>query len=103
MLLARQGHRVLVLDRATFPSDTLSTHVVTPVGVAALDRWGLLDRVLATGCPPIPAWSFDFGPMTVTGTPRAVDGHSSSYAPRRHVLDSLLVDAAREAAAEVRE
>jgi hypothetical protein len=40
---------VLLVDRATFPSDTLSTHVVHPVAVAALARWGLLDRLIATG------------------------------------------------------
>jgi 2-polyprenyl-6-methoxyphenol hydroxylase-like FAD-dependent oxidoreductase len=50
MLLARRGYRVLVVDRAKFPSDTLSTHVIHAPGVAALDRWGLLDTVLATGC-----------------------------------------------------
>ena len=35
MLLARKGYRVLVVDRATFPSDTISTHVVHPRAVAA--------------------------------------------------------------------
>jgi flavin-dependent dehydrogenase len=40
MLLARAGYRVLVVDRATFPSDTISTHLVHPPGVAALQRWG---------------------------------------------------------------
>src|SRR5262245_50583565 len=53
MLLARQGHRVLLVDRATFPSDTVSTHVVQPLGIAALARWGLRDRLVATGCPAI--------------------------------------------------
>ena len=52
MLLARKGHRVLLVDRARFPSDTISTHVVQPNGVAALARWGLLQRLTATGCPP---------------------------------------------------
>lgn len=103
MLLARAGHRVLLLDRASFPSDTLSTHVITPVGVAALHRWGLLDRVRATGCPPIPTWSFDFGPIRLRGEPPPVEGHSMSYAPRRYVLDALLVDAARAAGVEVHE
>ena len=51
MLLSRMGYRVLVVDRATFPSDTLSTHVVHPLGAAALSRWGLLDRLVASGCP----------------------------------------------------
>ena len=63
MLLARKGYRVLVVDRATFPSDTVSTHVVQPLGVAALARWGLLDRLVATGCPPIHTYTFDFGPV----------------------------------------
>ena len=53
MLLARQGHRVLLVDRATFPSDTISTHVIHPPGIAALNRWGLLDELPPTGCPPV--------------------------------------------------
>jgi 2-polyprenyl-6-methoxyphenol hydroxylase-like FAD-dependent oxidoreductase len=72
-------------------------------GVAALRRWGLLDQVTATGCPSIDTYSFDFGPFTVEGTPRSVDGASSAYAPRRTVLDKILVDGAAEAGAEVRE
>lgn len=103
MLLARQGYRVLLLDRATFPSDTLSTHVITPAGVSALDRWGLLDAVRESGCPPIESWSFDFGPVALRGTPRPAAGHSASYAPRRVLLDALLVGAARRAGAEVLE
>ena len=53
MLLARKGHKVLLLDRAGFPSDTLSTHYIPQVGVAYLTRWGLLERLVASGCPPI--------------------------------------------------
>ena len=71
MLLARKGYRVLVVDRATFPSDTVSTHVVHPLGVAALARWGLLDRLAATGCPPIHTYAFDFGPFTIVRGRRA--------------------------------
>src|SRR5438477_6788051 len=103
MLLARKGYRVLVVDRASFPSDTVSTHVIHAPGMAALGRWGLRDRVVATGCPPIETYSFDFGPFTITGTPRAQDGISAAYAPRRTVLDKVLVDAAAQAGAEVRE
>ena len=51
MLLARKRYRVLLVDRATFPSDTLSTHVIHPPGVAALERWGLREAVETTGCP----------------------------------------------------
>src|SRR3954447_25264473 len=103
MLLARKGYRVLVVDRATFPSDTVSTHLVQPSGVAALDRWGVLDGVVASDCPPIDIHRFDFGPLAISGTPLAVDGWSTAYAPRRTVLDTLLVDAAAASGAEVRE
>ena len=102
MLLARRGYRVLVVDRATFPSDTVSTHFIHPPGVASLKRWGLLDRLTATGCPPIGRYSFDFGPLTLAGAP-GTDYSPFAYAPRRTVLDKLLVDAAAEAGAEVRE
>jgi 2-polyprenyl-6-methoxyphenol hydroxylase-like FAD-dependent oxidoreductase len=94
---------VLVVDRATFPSDTVSSHMVHGPGIAALRRWGLLDRVTATGCPPIETYSFDFGAFTITGNPRADGGIATAYAPRRTVLDKILVDAAGEAGAEVRE
>jgi 2-polyprenyl-6-methoxyphenol hydroxylase-like FAD-dependent oxidoreductase len=103
MLLARQGHRVLLVDRATFPSDTLSTNVIHAPGVAHLDRWGLLDRLLASGCPPIPHYRFDFGPLVIDGTTQPVDGHDVGYAPRRTILDRILVDGARDAGVEVRE
>jgi flavin-dependent dehydrogenase len=96
MHLARAGHRVLVVDRASFPSDTLSTHLVHAPGVAALRRWGLLDRAV-DGCPPIDTYAFDFGPFTITGRP------GTAYAPRRTVLDTVLVEAAAAAGAEVRE
>ncbi|MGH9026915.1 MAG: NAD(P)/FAD-dependent oxidoreductase [Acidimicrobiia bacterium] len=102
MLLARKGYRVLVVDRAAFPSDTLSTHIVHPPGVAALQRWGVLDRLVATGCPPIDTYVFDFGAVTLVGAP-GDDTAPVAYCPRRTVLDALLVDAAREVGAEVRE
>jgi 2-polyprenyl-6-methoxyphenol hydroxylase-like FAD-dependent oxidoreductase len=103
MLLARNGYRVLVVDRASFPSDTVSTHLVHAPGVAALRRWGLLDAVIASNCPPNETYSFDFGPITISGTPRPHDGISTAYAPRRMVLDTILVEAAASAGAEVRE
>ncbi|MFN2625871.1 MAG: NAD(P)/FAD-dependent oxidoreductase [Mycobacteriales bacterium] len=103
MLLARKGYRVLAVDHATFPSDSFSTHVIHASGVAALKRWGLLDEIAKTGCPPFDLHSFDFGPFALTGTPRPVEGNSTGYAPRRIVLDKILVDAAARAGAEVRE
>jgi 2-polyprenyl-6-methoxyphenol hydroxylase-like FAD-dependent oxidoreductase len=103
MLLARKGYRVLLVDKATFPSDTMSTHLIHPPGIAALERWGLLDRLIETGCPPVERYSFDFGPVSVAGSPQPIDGHSRAYGPRRTILDKLLVDAAAEAGVEVRE
>jgi 2-polyprenyl-6-methoxyphenol hydroxylase-like FAD-dependent oxidoreductase len=102
MLLARKGYDVLLVDRATFPSDTVSTHLIHPPGVAALQRWGLLDQLLATGCPPIHTYVTDLGPLTISGSP-AIDAAPVAYAPRRTVLDELLLDAAAEAGVEVRE
>jgi 2-polyprenyl-6-methoxyphenol hydroxylase-like FAD-dependent oxidoreductase len=102
MLLARKGYRVLLVDRATFPSDTVSTHIVHPLGVAALARWGLLDRLTTTGCPPIHTYAFDFGPFTIAGAPGTAEA-PVAYCPRRTILDKLLVDAAAQFGAEVRE
>ncbi len=103
MLLARRGYRVLLVDKATFPSDTISTHMIHPPGAAALERWGLLESLAATGCPPITSYSFDFGPITIAGSPRPADGTARGYCPRRIVLDDLLVRAAVAAGAEFRE
>jgi flavin-dependent dehydrogenase len=102
MLLARQGFRVLLVDHATFPSDTLSTHVIHAPGVAALRRWGLLDDI-AKQTPAVETYSFDFGPIVLRGTAPTADGETMAYAPRRTLLDKVLVDGAVTAGAEVRE
>ena len=104
MLLARQGFKVLLVDRATFPSDTISTHILWPHGTEILTRWGLLGRLAATGAPPICRhMTFDVGPFALRGAvPDANDG-MGGFCPRRTVLDGLLVNAAAEAGVEVRE
>ena len=58
--------------------------------------------MIATGCPPIHSYDFDFGPFTISGKPGTPDA-ALAYCPRRTILDKLLVDAAAEAGAEVRE
>src|SRR5437899_249712 len=103
MLLARKGYRVLLVDKATFPSDTMSTHFIHAPGMAALKRWGLDGAVAATGCPAVPRYRFDFGFFTITGEPRPVDGVADGYAPRRYLIDTLLVNAAGDAGVDVRE
>ena len=103
MLLARKGVRALVVDRTHFPSDTLSSHQLQPPGVARLRRWGLLDRLDATGTPPVRDVRFDTNGVVIAGRYPEVDGTGALYSPRREVLDTLLVEAAREAGVEVRE
>ena len=102
MLLARAGLRVLVVDRARRGSDTLSTHALMRGGVLQLQRWGVLDRVVATGAPPVRRVTFHYGAESVPVALRPSAGVDALYAPRRTVLDALLVDAAEEAGARFR-
>lgn len=103
MLLARRGYRVLLLDRARFPQDTLSTLFIHMRGVALLERWGVREAVLGTGCPQLTEMSFAApgvrieGPVTPQGTVNAV------CAPRRYALDAVLAEAAVRAGAEFRQ
>ncbi|MFE5596239.1 NAD(P)/FAD-dependent oxidoreductase [Streptomyces sp. NPDC056549] len=101
--LARAGHRVLVLDRTTFPSDTLSTHLIHQPGIAALARWDLLHDLQATGCPPIERVQYEVAGIRLEGCGRGVAGQRAAYAPRRHILDPLLAEAAAKAGAEIRQ
>jgi flavin-dependent dehydrogenase len=103
MLLARAGRRVLLLDRASFPSDTMSTHFLWPRTSGFLKTWDLLEQLEATGCPPIRRMRVTMDGLEYSGAPSAVRGAESMYCPKRTILDALLVDAAREAGAEVRE
>ncbi|WP_345141684.1 FAD-dependent oxidoreductase [Streptomyces mexicanus] len=103
LLLARAGHRVLLLDKAAYGSDTLSTHLIHQPGVAALARWGLLERLRATGCPPIERAVYEVADVHIEGCARGVEGQRAGFAPRRRVLDALLVDAAVAAGVEYRE
>lgn len=101
MLLARSGLKVLAVDGATFPSDTVSTHYIHQAGLSRLQDWGLLDRVIASGCPPIRHLNFSYTDIALSGMADPIDGIDAVYCPRRTVLDSILVDAAREAGAEM--
>jgi flavin-dependent dehydrogenase len=101
MLLARAGHRVLLLDRTTFPSDTLSTHVIHQPGVAALARWDLLGTLRASGCPPLDRARYEVADIHLDGCARGVAGQRAAYSPRRHILDTILAEAATAAGAEL--
>jgi 2-polyprenyl-6-methoxyphenol hydroxylase-like FAD-dependent oxidoreductase len=102
LLLARAGHDVVLVDRTTFPADTLSTHAIARSGVVQLGRWGMLDRVLASGAPPLRDIAFHDADGVVTRRLGARHGVDALVAPRRTVLDALLVEAARAAGADVR-
>lgn len=101
-LLAEQGHNVLMVDRAHFPSDTVSTHCVTFGGVVQLRRWGLLERVLATNVPFVSSFTLTIGPVELAD-PIPIEEGVGTVSPRRTVLDKVLVDAAVETGAELRE
>ena len=104
MLLARKGYNVLLLDKASFPSDIMSTHYIHQPGVALLQRWGLLETLRGTNCPPITKITLHFGETAFN--PPALPPEApqlEAFCPRRTVLDKILVDAAVEAGAELRE
>src|SRR5690242_21563916 len=95
MLLARAGRRVLLLDRARYGSDTLSTHALMRGSVSLLSRWGLLDRIVDSGTPPVRKTRLDYGDSNeVSATIQPSLGVDGLYAPRRTVLDPRLLDAA---------
>jgi len=102
MLLARSGLDVLVVDRASYGADTLSTHALMRGAVLQLHRWGVLDRVVAAGTPAVRRTTFRYAGEKVVVNVKPAGGVDALYAPRRTVLDPILVDAAVEAGAEVR-
>jgi 2-polyprenyl-6-methoxyphenol hydroxylase-like FAD-dependent oxidoreductase len=103
MLLARAGCKVLLLDKAAFPSDSISSHYIHNSGATRLKRWGLLDRVRACGAPAISRVRYDFGGIVLEGTPPPADGVQEALAPRRVVLDQILLEEALAAGASFRE
>jgi flavin-dependent dehydrogenase len=101
MLLARLGHDVMVVDQASFPSDTVSTHSIARSGVVQLRRWGLLDQVLDSGAPAIRQVTFHADGESTSRTIKDKAGVDFLVAPRRYALDTLLATAAEHAGAEV--
>jgi len=101
--LAQRGYDVLAVDRAQCPSNTLSTHYVQQRGASKLAEWGLLDALVDAGAPPIPSNRWVVDGYTIDGTPPTAAHSAAAIGPRRPLLDTVLVDAARDAGAEVRE
>jgi menaquinone-9 beta-reductase len=101
IVLAQHGRKVIALDRAKFPSDTMSTHLMTPTVVATVRRLGALDRVLATGAPPLHSFRMyaeDYEPECHYQTPEGID---YGISVRRPDFDAALVDTARETGVDV--
>jgi len=104
MLLARQGYRVLLVDRARLPSEIAHGHFVHRHGPRRLHNWGLLEPVLASNCPPITTLVTDLGDFVLHASDLADDdGVPLGVGPRRAVFDKILLDAAMAAGVEVRD
>jgi 2-polyprenyl-6-methoxyphenol hydroxylase-like FAD-dependent oxidoreductase len=101
MLLARAGHRVLMIDRGRYGTDTLSTHALMRGAVVQLHRWNVLPAVIAADTTPVRQATFVYGDESVSVPIAPRDGIEALYAPRRYVLDRLLVDAASAAGADI--
>ena len=101
LLLARQGARVLMIDRGRYGADTLSTHALMRGGVLQLARWGVLPRIIAAATPPVTQATFIYGNEALAVKVKPRDGVEALYAPRRTVLDRALVDVAMEAGVHV--
>jgi menaquinone-9 beta-reductase len=102
LLLAKSGAKVLVVDRQAYGSDTMSTHALMRGAVVQLNRLGLVPRVTDAGTPAIRSTTFHYSDEAVRVNIKPDHGVDCLFAPRRTVLDRLLVDAAREAGAEIR-
>jgi flavin-dependent dehydrogenase len=100
-MLALAGARVLVVDRGKHGADTLSTSCLMRGAVMQLQRWGILPALIAAGTPPVRTTHFHYASRSVSVELRPSPGFDALYAPRRTVLDPLLVAAARAAGAEV--
>jgi flavin-dependent dehydrogenase len=103
MLLAQQGYKVLLVDRASFPSHLPHGHFIHRGGPLQLQKWGLLEQLATAGCPPVTRFKQDTGQSVIAGRDLVVNGVAFGYGPRRDVLDKILVDAAVAAGAESRE
>lgn len=104
LMLARAGAKILVIDRTTFPSDTMSGHFIQAAGVSCLRRLGLYEDLVALSYPPQQTITVDFGAAILTGRPAAMpDGTDTAFAPRRFRFDPMVANAAVAAGAELRE
>lgn len=103
MLLARKGHHVLLVDRSRVPSEIPHGHFIHRGGPQRLYRWGVLEGIEASGCPLVTDVLMAAGGSAMVGRGLYLDGVPFGCAPRRAVLDKILVDTAVAAGAELRD
>ncbi|GGC55769.1 FAD-dependent monooxygenase [Hoyosella rhizosphaerae] len=101
--LARAGRKVIVLDKAAFPADTMSTHVFFPMGVNELAQMGALDRILALNPSRMTHLRLDLFGISRTERFKQVGDIDYGISVPRIDQDMQLVATAREAGADVRE
>ena len=101
LLLARAGARVLLVDKGSYDTDTLSTHALMRGGVLQLHRWGVLPAIAATDATPVRSTTFSYSDQDLTVAIEPRYGVEALYAPRRRLLDRVLVDAAVASGAAV--
>jgi len=94
LLLARNGLRVLMVDRSPPVTDTLSTHALVRTGVYLLDRFGVLDDIKRAGTPPVTRSEMVYDTHHAVVDFKPGHGVSALYAPRRYLLDRVLAEAA---------
>lgn len=98
---ARAGRSVLLMEQARFPRDTISTHHVHQPGLVLLQQWGVLPELLRTDCPANEKIVYHVeNRIRIVGTVPRLPGIDGIYAPRRHVLDTVLAEAATSAGAD---
>jgi len=101
-LLAREGLRVAVVERASFPRDTLSTHIFQAPAIAFLDRLGLTEQVRATGACYLNRLQARLQDVEFTVPwPQHPGDLGGVTSVRRFVLDPILAGAAAQAGADV--
>ena len=101
-ILAREGWKVLLVDKARFPSDTVSTHYMFPNSLARLERLGILERLHGRHKLPSLAARWRVLGHEIEGTHSEIEGHSRGTSVRRVALDAVFVEWARDAGAETR-
>jgi 2-polyprenyl-6-methoxyphenol hydroxylase-like FAD-dependent oxidoreductase len=102
-LLAGRGVSVALVERATFPRDTLSTHIFEAHALAFLDRLGVIGAIRATGAPFVGRIHVRQEDLEFRAPLPQRDGDVGGLASvRRHVLDPILLESAVGAGADVR-